>query len=86
MSPELPLRRFAQSARKHRIGKTSARYVMDKYEPKKFDDEGTSKLLWLGIDERGRELEVIAIDYVTVILVIHVMPGAFNRRRKKNEA
>ena len=86
MSPELPLRRFAQSARKHRIGKTSARYVMDKYEPKKFDDEGTSKLLWLGNDERGRELEVIAIDYVTVILVIHVMPGAFNRRRNKNEA
>ena len=86
MSPELPLRRFAQSARKHRIGKTSARYVMDKYEPKKFDDEGTSKLLWLGNDERGRELEVIAIDYVTVILLIHVMPGAFNRRRKKNEA
>ena len=59
---------------------------MDKYEPKKFDDEGTPKLLWLGNDERGRELEVIAIDYVTVILVIHVMPGAFNRRRNKNEA
>ena len=59
---------------------------MDKYEPTKFDDEGTPKLLWLGNDERGRELEVIAIDYVTAILVIHVMPGAFNRRRKKNEA
>ena len=59
---------------------------MDKYEPTKFDDEGTAKLLWLGDDERGRELEVIAIDYVTMILVIHVMPGSFNRRRKRNEA
>ena len=86
MPPEKPIRRFAQSARKHRIGKTSARYVMDIYEPKKFDDEGTSKLLWLGNDERGRELEVIAIDYETFFLVIHVMPVSFNRRRKKNEA
>ena len=86
MPPQIPIRRFAQSARKHRIGKTSARYVMDMFEPTRFDDQGTLKLLWVGKDERDRELEVIAIDYVTYILVIHVMPGGFNRKRKKNEA
>ena len=86
MSPGLPLRRFAQSARKHRIGKTSARYVMDKYEPTRFEDEGTMKLLWVGKDERNRELEVIAVDQDTRILVIHVMPGDFRNRKRKNEA
>ncbi len=84
MPPQLPIRRFAQSARKHRIGKASARYVMDTYEPTRFDDEGTMKLLWVGKDERDRELEVIAVDQTTRILVIHVMPADFkNRRRKK---
>lgn len=84
MQAQLPIRRFAQSARKHRIGKASARYVMDMYEPTRFDDEGTMKLLWVGKDERDRELEVIAVDQDTRILVIHVMPADLkNRRRKK---
>ena len=86
MSPELPLRRFAQSARKHRIGKASARHVMDTYEPTRFTDEGTLKLLWVGNDERGRELEVIAVDQETNILVIHVMPTDFKYRKRRNEA
>ena len=86
ISPGLPLRRFAQSARKHRIGKTSARYVMDKYEPTRFEDEGTLKLLWVGKDERERELEVIAVDQDASVLVIHVMPTHFKNRRKRNEA
>ena len=85
-TPGLPLRRFAQSARKHRIGKASARHVMDTYEPKRFTDEGTLKLLWVGRDERGRELEVIAVDQEVSILVIHVMPTDFKHRRKRNEA
>ena len=85
-SPGLPLRRFAQSARKHRIGKASARHVMDTYEPTRFSDEGTLKLLWVGKDERGRELEVIAIDQTVSILVIHVMPTDFKIRRKRSEA
>lgn len=86
MSSGLPIRRFAQSARKHRIGKTSARYVMDKYEPTRFEDEGTLKLLWVGKDERERELEVIAVDQDVSVLVIHVMPTHFKNRRKRNEA
>jgi len=86
MPPQLPIRRFAQSARKHRIGKASARYVMDKYEPTRFDDEGSMKLLWVGKDERDRELEVIAVDQDTRILVIHVMPTDFKNRKNRNEA
>jgi len=86
MSLQPPVRRFAQSARKHRIGKTSARYVMDKYEPTRFDDEGSMKLLWVGKDERDRELEVIAVDQDTRILVIHVMPTDFKNRKNRNEA
>jgi hypothetical protein len=59
---------------------------MDTYEPTRFTDEGTSKLLWVGNDERGRELEVIAVDQETNILVIHVMPTDFKYRKRRNEA
>jgi len=59
---------------------------MDKYEPTRFEDEGTLKLLWVGKDERERELEVIAVDQDVSVLVIHVMPTHFKNRRKRNEA
>ena len=60
--------------------------MMDKYEPTRFEDEGTLKLLWVGKDERERELEVIAVDQDASVLVIHVMPTHFKNRRKRNEA
>jgi len=39
------------------------------------------KLLWIGFDERGLELEVIALELSEYILVIHVMPRSFRRRQ-----
>jgi len=59
---------------------------MDSYEPTRFTDEGNLKLLCVGKDERGRELEVIAIDQTVSILVIHVIPTHFKIRRKRSEA
>jgi len=42
--------------------------------------QGSPAWLWVGVDERGRELEVVAVqaqsdrDPEPVLLVIHVMP------------
>lgn len=44
------------------------------------DDELQQRLLWIGPDDRGLELEVIAIVEPDYLLVIHVMPRQFRRR------
>ena len=74
--------RFAKSARKHRIGKAHALFVLESYEPTLVlvSDGQDQKLLWIGRDDRGLELEVIALELSDCILVIHVMPRIFRRR------
>ena len=74
--------RFAKSARKHRIGKAHVLFVLENNEsvtvlPRDGEDK---KLLWVGHDDRGLELEVIALELSECILVIHVMPRSFRRR------
>ncbi len=73
--------RFAQAARRHRIGRASVRFVMARTAPAAITTaEGSPAWLWVGSDERGRELEVVAVqaqsdrDPEPVLLVIHVMP------------
>ncbi len=74
--------RFSRSARKHRIGRDSARYVIANYLP----DEsrlvsGDVKRSWTGLDERGRELEIVAFERPDCWLVVHVMPTHYRRRK-----
>jgi hypothetical protein len=38
------------------------------------------KLLWIGKDDRGLELEIVAVKLAEHFLVIHVMPRNFRRR------
>jgi hypothetical protein len=38
---------------------------------------------WIGNDERGRELEVVAIERPDCILVIHVMPTIYRKERRQ---
>lgn len=75
--------RFAQSARKHRIGKAHAMYVMENNPFQTVGNEDDEKVqqLWVGIDDRGLELEIIAVVLVNCLLVIHVMPTGFRRRK-----
>ena len=74
--------RFAKSARKHRIGKAHVLFVLESSEPMPVltSDGEDQKLLWIGQDDRGLELEVIALELSDCILVIHVMPMSFRRR------
>ena len=78
---------FAQSARKHRIGTAHALWVINHFEAiREMASDGSGKadrLMWVGSDDRGLELEVIAIELGETLLVIHVMPMSF-RRRKAN--
>ena len=75
--------RFTQSARKHRIGKQRALFVISTYAPVELTSDGVRqvRLLWTGVDDRGLELEVIGVRTSTGVLIIHVMPLNFRRGR-----
>jgi hypothetical protein len=73
--------RFTQSARRHRIGRASARHVLATTDPTRVTtSSGGDAGLYVGPDERGRELEIIALEIQPAdaaqpyLLVIHVMP------------
>jgi hypothetical protein len=74
--------RFTQSARKHRIGKARVLYVLEQYQPMVVIDHksGGQNLRWIGVDDRGLELEIIAVVTPKYLLVIHVMPYRFRRK------
>jgi hypothetical protein len=40
-----------------------------------------ARLVWIGPDDRGMELEIVALDLPDEWLVIHVMPTALRRNR-----
>lgn len=69
--------RFAKSARRHKIGRASARFVIanspwfDAYTT-----DGELRRWWVDDDERGRELEIMAITGPRdgSCFVVHVMP------------
>jgi len=78
--------RFTQSARKHRIGKARALYVLEQYQPMEINDShsGEQNRRWIGIHDRGLELEIIAVVTPGYLLVIHVMPYRFRRKKWQN--
>jgi hypothetical protein len=71
--------RFTQAARRHRIGRASARHVMASVIPIEITTaQGNPGWFYLGSDERDRELEIVAVqidnDGEPYLVVIHVMP------------
>ncbi len=77
--------RFAQSARKHRIGKARVNYVMENNSYTVISSQDSEKIQWVWIakDDRGLELEIVAVVLEQYLLITHVMPTSL-RRRKKN--
>jgi len=73
--------RFSQSARRHRLGKAHALYVMSTVVPEVIpaDQTNNERLLWIGPDDRGLVLEIVALVELDHLLVIHVMPHQFRR-------
>ena len=75
--------KFTQAARKHRIGKAHALFVIENNPFFVVTDEvGRVQRVWQGLDDRGVELEVIAVVLKEYSLVTHVMPANFRRRKK----
>lgn len=80
---------FAKAARKHRVGRASVFHVLSTAAlVETTDPDGTVRRSWVGVDERGRELEIVAVvkaDRATgepIMLVIHVMPTALREGPK----
>ena len=75
--------KFTQAARKHRIGKAHALFVIENNPFFVVTDEvGRVQRVWQGLDDRGVELELIAVVLKEYLLVTHVMPANFRRRKK----
>ena len=70
-----------QSARKHRVGRGHALHVMNTGEPivSPATDDRAERRTWIGNDDRGLELEIVAVVLADELLVIHVMPTALRR-------
>ena len=69
-------------ARRHRIGKAHALHVINTVDsiavpPTEVAD---ARLVRIGPDDRGIELEIVALDLPDEWLVIHVMPTALRRK------
>jgi hypothetical protein len=77
--------RFTQAARRHRIGRSSARHVMATTTPTEVTTaQGNPGWRYVGRDQRNRDLEIIAVevtldDGASYLLVIHVMPITLRR-------
>jgi hypothetical protein len=76
--------RFTRGSRKHRIGRKSAYYVisMTAATVTADADTGETTLSWVADDERGRELEIVAIEKADCFLVIHVMPTHYRKEKR----
>ena len=75
--------KFTQAARKHRIGKAHALFVIENNPFFVVTDEvGRVQRVWQGLDDRGVELEVVAVVLKEYLFVTHVMPANFRRRKK----
>ena len=76
--------RYAQSARKHRIGRAHANHVMENnpYVVITSDEGGRTQYVWVAIDDRGLELEIIGVALADYVLIPHVIPTGLRRRRR----
>lgn len=77
--------KLTQAARKHRLGSARIAHVMSTTPPTvSTRPSGEPEYSWVGPDDRGLELEIIAVMVTTergepVMLVIHAMPTALRR-------
>ena len=56
-------------------------YVITSTVPEQVPASGIAdaRLVWIGADDRGIELEIVALDLDDAIIVIHVMPTSLRR-------
>ena len=75
--------KFARSARRHGISRGRAEQAMgNAHLNLTVHSTLDPKIVWIGVDKRGLELEVVAVVLPGRLLVIHVMPTSFRRRQR----
>ena len=64
-----------------------AMHVIGSVEPTPVpaSDTADARLVWIGSDDRGVELEIVALDRDDAIVVIHVMPTSLRRGRGEQD-
>lgn len=74
---------FWRSARRHKIGRARVMAVIALAPPRFVlgNAAGDARIEWIGPDNRGVPLEIVALDERDRIVVIHAMPLAFRDRR-----
>jgi len=77
--------KFTQASRKHRIGKTRVLFVMENYSPSLLEGnlDYIERYVWIGKDDRGLELEVVALILEEYLLITHVMPTDLRKGKRK---
>jgi hypothetical protein len=86
--------KWARSATKHRVARDCARYVVehcglryDQSPPPDAPADADARLVYLGDDQAGRALEVMAIELEDgSLLIIHAMPLRERYRSQYEEA
>ncbi|WP_369052815.1 hypothetical protein [Kineococcus terrestris] len=75
---------WVRSARRHRVGRGSAQHVVRTAVPVVHHVPGRDpQLWWVGPDERGRVLEVMAVWQEELLMFVHVMPVALRERKNR---
>jgi len=76
--------KFHRSARRHRVGIRRQRFVIGSTTPVRVPGgsrEGLDLLSWVGLDPRGEELEITAVDYGNGDLgVFHAMATKYRTK------
>jgi hypothetical protein len=69
---------FAKSASNYEIPRESCIYIIENYEGfgVGFSRELRDKLAWVGLDQAGNYIEIVAIDFIYYWYVIHAKPAS----------
>jgi len=78
--------RFTKNARRHKIGQSHALFVIENNEPMRMPGllDYESRLIWIGTDNRGLELEITGIESEDEIFIFHVMPTTYIKRGRND--
>lgn len=75
--------KFARSARKHRIGRAHALAAMENAGSPIFvpaTEKYGEQWLWIGLDDRKVELEIVGVQRPDCMLIIHVRPTSYEHQ------
>jgi hypothetical protein len=73
--------KMTQRARAHKIGVAHIEYVISRHEAAEgIRPSGETELTWIGVDDRGLELHIIAVPTEKWLLIIHAAPREYGRK------